>query len=51
MHIVKTFEYQEDQDTGVLGWGLTNMPNIFNTGQGLLVAHDTLEHFPNTDES
>jgi hypothetical protein len=41
----KSFIYKEDQEYGNLGWVELNAPDCFNTGDGRLVAHDTLEHF------
>jgi len=49
--IAKIFEYKEDKESGSMGWGLKNAPPEFNAEVGLLVAHDTLEHFPNTTGS
>jgi hypothetical protein len=44
------FEWKEDEEFGGEGWIPTRFPN-FNASSGLGVAHDTLEHFANDDES
>lgn len=51
MPIVKTFEYREDPEFGSLGWVPKGAPRAFNSGDGVLVAHDILEHRPNTSAS
>lgn len=45
--LVKTFEYVHDPDWGN-GWLELNAPDNYNPGGGRVVAHDLLEHFPNT---
>lgn len=47
--LVKQFEYKEDSEMGTVGWAMLNAPASFNVGSGLGVAHDTLEHFHNTN--
>lgn len=49
--LVKNFEYVEDYETGSLGWLLENAPKTFRVGEGIAVAHDTLEHFQDTTDS
>lgn len=43
----KTFEYKEDF-YGAVGWIEVGAPACYNSGTGLLVAHDVLEHFKPT---
>jgi hypothetical protein len=40
----KVFVYGTDDDSGITGWRPKDNP-MFMPGDGLLVAHDTLEHF------
>ncbi|WP_297478325.1 hypothetical protein [Ferrovum sp.] len=42
----REFEWREDEEFGGWGWIPRGFPN-FNAGRGMLVAHDTLEHFTN----
>lgn len=51
MNMVRLFEFREDRETGSLGWVPKGAPSVFNTGGGRLVAHDVLEHRPNTSAS
>lgn len=46
----KIFEFTEDEESGMEGWLPLGAPPTFNTGEGVLIAHDCLEHyFPNDD--
>lgn len=42
----REFEWREDEEYGGWGWIPKGFPK-FNAGRGMLVAHDTLEHFTN----
>lgn len=44
------FICKEHEDHGTLGWVLANMP-AFDPLQGMAVAHDILEHWPNDDST
>lgn len=44
--LVRRFVYGIDDDFGNAGWILPGVPG-YNAGDGLTVAHDTLEHRPN----
>lgn len=51
MQIHRTFTWQLDREYGNYGWLLENAPDHFNTGDGLMVAHDTMEHLVQSDGS
>jgi hypothetical protein len=46
--LIAKFEWKEDQELGGEGWIPTRFPN-FSAGEGLTIAHDTLEHFANDE--
>ncbi len=49
--IRREFEYKESENYGTLGWLAIDAPSTFDPGGGQLVAHDMLEHMPDTDDS
>ena len=46
----KTFKYKKDCN-GAVGWIEVGAPACYNSGTGMLVAHDVLEHFKPTTYS
>lgn len=51
MAITKIFEYRSDDRSGYTGWIPKGAPREFNSGGGMLVAHDVLEHTRDTTSS
>lgn len=42
--LLKLFEWAENDDTGIQGWLPLHAPDNFDPGEGVLIAHDCLEH-------